>query len=63
MFALSFAFPSDPPGPPVDLQVRDYDADYVTVTWRPPSSDGGVEITQYVIEKKDVTRATGKLQK
>ena len=50
---------SDPPSPPEDLHVLNYDSDYVTVAWKPPKSNGGSDITQYVIEKKDVSRASG----
>ena len=57
---IRIRFVTDPPGAPTDLQVLDYNADYVTVAWKPPTSDGGAEITQFIIEKKDVTRVTGK---
>ena len=37
------------PAPPL---VADYDADHVDLEWKPPRSDGGAPITEYIIEKK-----------
>ncbi len=41
-----------PPGKPVD--VYDITPETCTLSWRPPSDDGGSPITNYVIEKFDV---------
>uniref|UniRef100_A0AAG5CSE1 Twitchin n=1 Tax=Anopheles atroparvus TaxID=41427 RepID=A0AAG5CSE1_ANOAO len=41
--------PSQPPKP----EVRDWDANSVTIQWNPPKSDGGAAITEYIIQKKE----------
>ncbi|XP_049301026.1 twitchin isoform X7 [Anopheles funestus] len=41
--------PSQPPKP----EVRDWDANSVTIQWNPPKSDGGATITEYIIQKKE----------
>ena len=45
--------PWGPAGPPLDLQVEDWDATYVDLTWKPPVSDGGAEITRYLVECRE----------
>ena len=35
--------PWGPAGPPLDLQVEDWDATYVDLTWKPPVSNGGAD--------------------
>ncbi|KAH9498302.1 hypothetical protein Btru_006487 [Bulinus truncatus] len=47
--------PSSPVGP---LKVKDIEKTSVTLTWQPPTDDGGSPLTGYVIEKKDMTRPT-----
>ena len=41
------------------MAVRECSKDYVILTWESPESDGGSEILQFVIEKRDVTRGLG----
>ncbi|XP_061506912.1 twitchin isoform X9 [Anopheles gambiae] len=41
--------PSQPPKP----EVRDWDANSVTIGWNPPKSDGGATITEYIVQKKE----------
>lgn len=41
-----------PPSEPTDLQVIDVTSRGATLTWKPPASTGGSEITGYVVEKK-----------
>ena len=36
--------------------MEDYTVDSVDLTWTPPASDGGAQITQYIIQKKPITR-------
>ena len=45
--------PFDPPGPPKDVKIEDYDRKWVKLSWTKPSYDGGARITHYVIEKKE----------
>jgi len=33
--------------------------DYVDLSWQSPETDGGSAVVQYIIEKRDVTRAAG----
>lgn len=43
------------PTPPLD--VTDISRHMCTLNWRPPSYDGGMPVTHYVVERKDVTYA------
>lgn len=44
------------PGPPNGpLEVSDITKHTCTLNWKPPSYDGGLRITHYVVERKDVT--------
>lgn len=45
-------YPPDPPGAPQNLAVPQVDRDQVTLTWEAPETDGGSEITDYIIEAK-----------
>ena len=40
---------SDEPGAPRNLRVTEYWTDYVSLAWDAPESDGGSEITGYII--------------
>jgi hypothetical protein len=42
--------PSQPEGPMV---VREVSAEAVVIEWKPPQDDGGLEISQFIIEKCD----------
>ena len=46
----------DKPTPPRELYATEVTSKHVILTWSPPQDDGGSEITNYVIEKRDVTR-------
>ncbi len=46
--------PFDPPGPPENVKIKDWDKRWVKLTWEKPLSDGGARITHYIIEKKEV---------
>ncbi|XP_023272392.1 titin-like, partial [Seriola lalandi dorsalis] len=45
--------PFVPPGPPHVEDVSNIAHDGMTITWSAPESDGGSDITNYIIEKKD----------
>jgi len=45
--------PFDPPGPPGEPQAQEVGADFVSLSWDRPKSDGGGRILGYYIEKKD----------
>jgi titin len=46
---------AEAPGPVRSLTITDVDKNAISLSWMPPSNDGGSELTGYVIEK----RATG----
>ncbi|GMR58632.1 hypothetical protein PMAYCL1PPCAC_28827, partial [Pristionchus mayeri] len=46
----------DVPEAPADISVGDVTAESVTVSWAPPSDDGGAEITGYLVERKEANR-------
>ena len=54
-----FLLPTDTPGTPRNLNVKEVNKDYITVAWEPPETDGGTPVIQYIVEKKDATRTTG----
>lgn len=43
--------PSQPVGP---LEITNLDAESCTLAWKPPADDGGNDITNYIVEKKEV---------
>jgi len=43
----------DEPGKPGNLEVTDWDKNFVDLKWIPPKEDGGSPITGYLIEVKD----------
>ena len=45
--------PFDPPGPPMRVQVKDWDRKWVKLAWELPEWDGGSKILHYIIEKKE----------
>ena len=42
----------EPPGAPLNLAASQIERDQLTLTWQPPDSDGGAEISSYVVEMK-----------
>ena len=47
--------PSAPQGP---IEFSDLKADSVTLTWKPPASDGGSPIKNYIVDKKDARKTS-----
>ncbi|KAK0400071.1 hypothetical protein QR680_003339 [Steinernema hermaphroditum] len=49
----------DRPSPPVGpLEVSDINKDSCVLSWKPPEDDGGAEITNYVVERRDIKTNT-----
>lgn len=48
---------TDKPGPPASVKVSQVFADRVKLRWEPPLSDGGAEITNYIVDKRETSRA------
>ncbi len=46
-------FLSDPPGTPGTPECAGTTEDSITLTWEPPSKDGGRPVTGYIVEKKE----------
>uniref|UniRef100_H2YFC9 non-specific serine/threonine protein kinase n=1 Tax=Ciona savignyi TaxID=51511 RepID=H2YFC9_CIOSA len=44
------------PTPPRDLDVKEVTHEHVLLTWEAPEDDGGSELLNYVIEKRDISR-------
>jgi len=53
---------SDKPSEPQNLQVTEITKESVGLRWEPPESTGGMNITQYVLEKRDMTRGGNWIQ-
>ena len=49
---LLFYFISEPPGPPINPRVTDMLHDRCALSWQPPASNGGAEVTGYQIERR-----------
>jgi hypothetical protein len=43
----------DRPSPPQNLRSDEFAGDALTLFWNPPKDNGGADITNYVIEKKE----------
>lgn len=43
----------DRPKPPINFRCEEVDGDTLTLRWSPPRDDGGSEITNYVLEKRE----------
>lgn len=48
----------DRPSPPENLRADEFGGDALTLFWNPPKDNGGADITNYVIEKKEPKAAT-----
>ena len=50
---------ADVPSCPQNLSMVECSKDYMDLWWQCPETDGGSPVVQYIIEKRDVTRAAG----
>lgn len=48
----------DRPSPPQNLRADEFAGDALTLYWNPPKDNGGAEITNYVIEKREMNTFT-----
>lgn len=48
---------TDKPGPPASVKISHVFADRIKLRWEPPLSDGGAEITNYIVDKRETSRA------
>lgn len=53
ILTVHFFFPSDTPGPPSAVKIKDYTKESVVITWDVPSIDGGAHVSNYIIEKRE----------
>lgn len=51
-----FGSSPDVPGPPGIPDISDVDKNRMTLTWTPPTDDGGSKILGYIVEKCDADR-------
>lgn len=51
--------PYDPPDEPRDIKITKFDKTFVSLSWKPPASDGGNPIKGYKIEKRIKNRKGG----
>ncbi|MEQ2279002.1 hypothetical protein AMECASPLE_004985 [Ameca splendens] len=42
------------PGSPSDLTVEEVSANFVSLSWQPPLYTGGCQLTNYIVEKRDI---------
>ena len=45
----------DKPGPPGAIKIDEVSADFMSLSWDPPEYDGGCQINNYIVEKRDTT--------
>ncbi|ERL85176.1 hypothetical protein D910_02598 [Dendroctonus ponderosae] len=48
----------DRPGKPENLRADEFAGDALTLYWQPPKDNGGADITNYIIEKKEAKSST-----
>lgn len=56
VFPSILIFDSDKPSPPRNLQVVSFGKDFVELKWDVPESDGGEQITGYLVERRDASK-------
>lgn len=54
---LICVLPADRPTPPIGPVVFDeVHREYMVISWKPPLDSGGVDISNYIVEKRDTNR-------
>uniref|UniRef100_A0A3B5Q3L6 Titin n=1 Tax=Xiphophorus maculatus TaxID=8083 RepID=A0A3B5Q3L6_XIPMA len=48
----------DKPGSPSNIRADEVSADFISLSWDAPTYDGGCQINNYVVEKRDTTSTT-----
>lgn len=49
---------ADKPSPPLNLKVKEVGKDYAVVSWESPESDGGSDITGFIVERRDISKTS-----
>ncbi len=52
-----FCVSSDVPGPPASAKYVEVFATSIKISWEPPLKDGGAEISNYIVNKRETSRA------
>ncbi len=53
----------DRPAPPTNLHAEDFAGDSLTLVWHPPKDNGGADVTNYVVEKKEPRSPTERTER
>lgn len=53
----SFSICSDVPGAPVNAAYMEVHATSIKLSWEPPLKDGGAPISNYIVDKRETSRA------
>lgn len=48
----------DRPGPPENVRAEEFMGDALTLYWNPPKNNGGGDIANYIVEKKEARSTT-----
>lgn len=48
---------ADVPGPPASIKLKEVFSDHVKLSWTAPLADGGSPITNYIVDKRESSRA------
>ena len=51
-------FLTDTPGPVMNLEATDITQTSAMLSWTPPETNGGSDITHYIVEKREIDRKT-----
>lgn len=58
MTHLEFVCYADVPGPPAGYKYMEVFANQMKLSWEPPLRDGGAPVTNYILDKRETSRAT-----
>lgn len=48
----------DRPSPPENLRAEEFAGEALTLYWNPPKDNGGVDVTNYIVEKREAGSPT-----